>query len=782
MNKLFILLLPIFLFGCNDNGFPTDPTHGNLPPEIKSISIQGDTLSEAIIKVQYEYVDNENDPEGYSKINWTIDGKDTGISTINFPIPLENKGIEVTACVIPIAKSGTLKGNEACSQPKLLSHNTAPIINDLIINSNYPMPGNTVTAEFSFFDSDGDIEGDDEILWLSDGNQIHGETSKYLTLTNNESETLLTLCVTPIAQTGILKGNQKCTSLPVHDLNTPPEIKNVQIHSYLPDSIDPDEHIELSELHPHLKALITGEYVDAESDPASIHTFRWEMNGKSIIGEDKAYYEIKEVDANKIITGCITPYAKTGIKQGIEICTETPIGKILMLVDGPQAVVKITGVPYTGNTISAEYSYDANGGSADKYSQFGWALEKDGITTYKKCSIGAHSPCTITVEEDMLGGKLESCVLPINGKYMPGTPNCTHVYGTGITLSGTLELRKSLHATLFGFDKLSTPGNTVWKMDIDAPNGPSSDLNRTVITNNTLDLRIGNIDTILANPEYKDSNNNNILDDRDIESTPTISYISSANYIGKDVEFCVSGAQDNLGNNYPELCVTASVTQGLNNKVCINNSLCVTGGIYFGTTIVERGIEPVAEIKLINSNDGSHNVPITNPVIFHRPLTIQEFELANEIGLGDITPIASGVFINQMGLDWALQQHSNPGSNSEPIDYCLHLKSKTGQTNWSLPVASNQYRTDSHSSDGNMALTGDYQNMENLGFSLFYMTNFSSPTWGWPFQTGSDMTNYNTATLRETDKHYYANLRQEIYSSFARTDRPRFTTCITPQY
>lgn len=119
MNKLFILLLPIFLFGCNDNGFPTDPTHGNLPPEIKSISIQGDTLSEAIIKVQYEYVDNENDPEGYSKINWTIDGKDTGISTINFPIPLENKGIEVTACVIPIAKSGTLKGNEACSHAKI---------------------------------------------------------------------------------------------------------------------------------------------------------------------------------------------------------------------------------------------------------------------------------------------------------------------------------------------------------------------------------------------------------------------------------------------------------------------------------------------------------------------------------------------------------------------------------------------------------------------------------------------------------------------------------------
>ncbi|MGD8171717.1 hypothetical protein ACQEXU_08675 [Vibrio sp. TRT 21S02] len=550
--------------------------------------------------------------------------------------------------------------------------------------------------------------------------------------------------------------------------NHAPEAQNLEIHSALADLFIPG-----------LPVILSGNYYDAEGDEGDTHLFTWLRNGNKISGADSYKYTLTKADANVTISACVTPRAKTGVREGQQACTEIEVVSEIDLTDAPTAVVTIddTTVPFVGEEIRSSYSYSSPVSANEGQSLFLWVELTDNFPTVQQCATGANQDCILPVPDALNGKVIESCVIPVDENNLPGPLVCDKTLGGGIALTGELQYRKDLKADVFGLPSGST---FHWKMDLSNDDGPQGNLTYADQSTGAVDgalfttqFNVGSIEALKDEQYYMDVNGNGIVDDHDWQYAGDLAIPAAREYIGKDVQFCVDMP---AGYTPAQKCQLASETQASDGTLCSDATACVVGGVYYDSQvgITARGVEPTRAVTIEEPHDV---VEIAAPTTFHRPISMAEYEMRDVLALGNLPEPDSTTM--QTGIDWVMYRNgvpSNMAGSSKALDFCSNLTSADAD-NWSLPVTSDSFNTDSHagSNGGNAAPTGLGQNLDTFADAVISggaSRDGVSFTWGWPVDN-----QYNSATAAKSGTHRPVSLNTGAAQGYVSDSAVLMTTC-----
>ena len=241
----------------------------NRPPEVFEVYLApGTPGDDAPLVLHYTFFDENNDPEGSTQIEWSLNGiAQTDYAGQNkIPAPETEIGQEWCAQLTPNdGKTDGVLAASNCVTIQSASKNTPPIVEYAYIE---PIPkasnDDNLLLQYHFVDVDGDKEGGTHIFWYQNG--VHKEVYDNQTLILSEFTEPGDLWH---AQIELNDGTvySLITSTEVITINQAIRIENMEI---LPE--DPFEYQTLS---------ITFTYSDPDGDPLEDIQVRWYKNGIS---------------------------------------------------------------------------------------------------------------------------------------------------------------------------------------------------------------------------------------------------------------------------------------------------------------------------------------------------------------------------------------------------------------------------------------------------------------------------------------------------------------------
>jgi hypothetical protein len=395
----------------------------NPPPTATGLSIAGTARVGNTLTANYTYSDNEGDIEGASVINWYRDTDGTGTSwstsiATGRTFLLTNSEYEklVKFTVTPVALSGETTGTDVESSETAVVTNPPPTATGLSIAGTARV-GNTLTANYTYSDNEGDIEGASVINWYrdTDGTGTSWSTSiatgRTFLLTNSEYEKLVKFTVTPVALSGETTGTDIESSESAVVTNPPPIATVSAITGGL-----------------NVGNVLTGNYIysDAEGDIEGSSIYEWWKSSdpsgtpSSLIdGATSRTYQLTLADQGKYLVFKVKPIAQTGTTNGT-IQSSLASGRVN---SAPVASsVGITGAAELGVTLTGTYSFFDLDGNAEGSSVFEW-LRDDVVIP------GANSKnYTIALED--VGTRIKFRVTPVAEAGYPDT-------GTSVTSAQT---------------------------------------------------------------------------------------------------------------------------------------------------------------------------------------------------------------------------------------------------------------------------------------------------------------------------------------------------------
>ena len=195
----------------------------------------------------------------------------------------------------------------ACGGVDDVSINNAPTaINVQIIDDNGGEiePGDALTGQYDYNDTEGDLEGTSTYRWLRDGKPIAGATAVSYTLVNADNDSIISFEVTPVAATGTTTG-EPVVSGGISVANNAPQARNVRItDTNGGDTVVGD--------------TLVGSYVysDKEGDPEGDTRLQWYRNNNAISGATSDSYTLVAADSGRTISLKVTPMALSGVSNG----------------------------------------------------------------------------------------------------------------------------------------------------------------------------------------------------------------------------------------------------------------------------------------------------------------------------------------------------------------------------------------------------------------------------------------------------------------------------------
>ncbi|MEE9346532.1 MAG: hypothetical protein V3U88_13075 [Methylococcales bacterium] len=161
--------------------------------------------------------------------------------------------------------------------------------------------GVLLTGNYTYSDTDGDLEGTSTFRWLRNEAAIFGATNLTYTTDSFDADATLTFEVTPAATSGASPGVAVTSS----STNARPTATNL----FITDSNDGTWKVGDS---------LTGNYTysDAENNLEGATTFRWLRDGVVIAGATSATYTTVLADEGATLTFEVTPEATSGTSPG----------------------------------------------------------------------------------------------------------------------------------------------------------------------------------------------------------------------------------------------------------------------------------------------------------------------------------------------------------------------------------------------------------------------------------------------------------------------------------
>jgi len=450
--------------GCNDDKSQsianiTLPNIENNAPVASGVTIARPTQPGTTISGQYNYSDDW-DEEGKSLFAWFIDDVQVA-EDVSFTLPSDSEGKKLSFCVTPIAKTGVLEGIQRCSFALIVGEYNKPAIESLTLSS--PITTDTeISASYSFLDEHGRTEGESSYSWKIDETEL--STSANITLTKEQQESLLSLCITPIAVSGEnATGDEVCTEevFITAKSGSAPIATELQLINL----------IEATNL-----ISISYEYFDEDDDAQADSNFIWSLNGSEVSQQESFTLPIDS--AGKLLQVCVTPNAQTGTPvQGEQLCSDEAL--VAEKLGSAPTVTNLQFVNFAeaGNELSIAYDYFDIDTDAEASSNITWFI--DGVELSQEQSY--------TLPDDSSGKLLKACIVPFAQTGIPfeGSKSCVEESIADIVITGELELLQTIDLVITGYTLNTESGGTGVTWKILHPSWPytrSTDINSFTIT------------------------------------------------------------------------------------------------------------------------------------------------------------------------------------------------------------------------------------------------------------------------------------------------------------
>ena len=197
-------------------------------PTIETLVLTNPITTGIQVSASYLFVDEKNRMEGNSLFSWKVNDSEFSTQT-TITLPTTQQGNVLILCLTPIALSGeNAIGDDTCSDEVTIAAKvgSVPSIDNLQWQT-FAKAGNSLTASYDFVDDDGDIESNSTISWSIDNIEV--SQMQDFTLPTDSTGKLLSLCVTPIAITGLpTTGTTLCTENDIADIVVTGELELYQ--------------------------------------------------------------------------------------------------------------------------------------------------------------------------------------------------------------------------------------------------------------------------------------------------------------------------------------------------------------------------------------------------------------------------------------------------------------------------------------------------------------------------------------------------------------------------
>lgn len=379
----------------------TDPE--DIEPEPANTDYHvGDTLvvdyTTTNIQIEVRYI--------WLRDNIAIDGA----TSSTYTLVVSDSGHDISVELIPISADtdAQVLGTPQASTSIEISNSPPSIVSIAItdINAGSAMVGDMLTASYTYNDLDGDPEAETQVSWLSGGaivqqgvmaNAVFNASSLAdlsYQLVQSDSGQIITVEITPTAQSGILVGESHTVGNIIVS-NSGATASSVSIT----DTNGGDGVVGDLLLGGYI-------YVDADGDPEGASLYRWLRNGASILGATNSSYTLTISDTGQSISFEVTPVPTSG-----SVGLPTVSSNSLTVVSGSNNVpplatdVNITdsngGDALIGDLLLGGYVYSDADGDAEGISTFRWLRGGAAIaaaTTATYTVVTADSNQSITFE------------------------------------------------------------------------------------------------------------------------------------------------------------------------------------------------------------------------------------------------------------------------------------------------------------------------------------------------------------------------------------------------
>ena len=274
----------------------------NPPPSASGLSVTGTKNVGDAVTGHYTYSDAEGDAEAVSHYQWYISSTPgSGYAAIpndtllaHIPL-LSEQGKYLRFSVTPKAVTGTTTGTMQTYSGDFGPINRKPVATPTGILGSPFQVGTILTAQYSFTDLDGDLEGSSTFRWFRDGVVIPGATSVNYQLTAADAGFLIKFEVTPVSATGNPNTGDPVTyqyGTPVADpLGSKPLATGVCISG-----------VRLA------GNIVTGHYNYVYTPMTEgTSTFQWYLDGNPIPGANSKDYMVQYGDLSHKLTFEVTP-------------------------------------------------------------------------------------------------------------------------------------------------------------------------------------------------------------------------------------------------------------------------------------------------------------------------------------------------------------------------------------------------------------------------------------------------------------------------------------------
>ncbi|HEX2967621.1 MAG TPA: T9SS type A sorting domain-containing protein [Bacteroidales bacterium] len=436
-----------------------------LPTDVAVHLDAGESLKQYVtIDASYNYIAGTCPPEDLtqSRISWYRADNDAGSnSTFITTKPGTDKTYTISAgdvgkylqVRVEASDGTTLSSLATSSWVGTVAVNNVPTASNLSITgipiSGIPLVGNELTANFDYFDSEGDPAGSHLYKWYAGGSEISKATSSTYTIVKSDRDKVITFSVQPVAANGSTPGTIVTCSA------TPPVADQVPVVS----TVSFSGNVRVGQ-------TLTGSYVysDFEGDIEDASFYQWYSGDASgvmtaIPGANSISFTLTNdqfTSTTNYIAFGVTP--KTVVSSVVVSGAE---GRSLrqgpVINPAPNATTSpITGNLIVGHILTGHYVYTDSEGDLEGASDYSWESSPNGLDSWSPAGTGL----THVITESEQGRYFRFLVTPRaqtglkDGSLTPGFP-----YGpvnskpiiTGIGISGLANVGSELTGT-YGFD------------------------------------------------------------------------------------------------------------------------------------------------------------------------------------------------------------------------------------------------------------------------------------------------------------------------------------------
>ena len=301
----------------------------------------------------YDYMHSESDSEGNSQLVWKMGSGDQQVAIPDATgktllLAAITQGKPVAFCVTPISNhTPVLRGEEVCSaatDPVATKPGTAPEADNVLIDGE-GFVGEDFTGSYQFIDAEKDLEGASKLVWERDGAPISGANNSTYTAVDDDENTDLTFCVTPVAATGTPTEGAEVCSAP---LTITKKTELAPAASDLVISVQSGSLAEAGEV------LVAGyDYSHANNAPEGDSVGNWTVAGiaqPDCTTAQGCEYSLSQADIGKAISFAVTPKTALGTA-----------GAAVSSADTTVMGIKLSGtLEYDQQLVAVVYGYDGD--------------------------------------------------------------------------------------------------------------------------------------------------------------------------------------------------------------------------------------------------------------------------------------------------------------------------------------------------------------------------------------------------------------------------------------